>query len=391
MKLQREVRAGLVGCLLALAGWIGAPLQAQQPAPEPEAPAPAAAAFPKGPLPPHVAEQVRAIVKAQVKAHLPPSEEGAVEIDRLDKGTILTVTIGGQKYSGNVFRSFLVEPLDPNEFEAMKEYYVRTTSPWPLKDGMVVPADTYISGNRELVSAYDRDAINAQDAAIARSDSLCKKALARVEPQRTAKTAAITTAHKDDMDALTKKITELTAEIAKKQMARQQIAQRVNRSVPNQPAQQNQPNPGNLLFVPPPQPAPTQPNQAPRVTSGRDANGNLLWEWNGNGITFYDNLDQSKRDLDDAYAEKKTLQETIDAEVSAAVGQRGAKERALRVIFQGHRKRILGGETISDDDLRADYEAALGESLNAPPASGKPSPSDSKPPIQTVPARKRGT
>ncbi len=73
------------------------------------------------------------------------------------------------------------------------------------------------------------------------------------------------------------------------------------------------------------------------------------------------------------------------------MGQPGAKEKALRAIFQGHRRRILGGETISDDDMRADYEAALGESLNAPPASGKPNPSAGKPPIQTVPARKQGT
>ena len=42
MKLQRELHAVLAGCLLALTGWICAPLQAQQPAPEPEA-APAAA------------------------------------------------------------------------------------------------------------------------------------------------------------------------------------------------------------------------------------------------------------------------------------------------------------------------------------------------------------
>ncbi len=179
MKLQREFRALLAGCLLALAGWICAPLQAQQPAPEPEAAAPPAAAFPKGPLPPHAAQQVREIVMAQIKAFLPPSEEGAVEIDRIDKGTILTATMGGQKYSGKVFRPFLVEPLDPDEFEAMKEYYVRTTAPWPLKDGVVIPADTYLSGNRERVSAYDADTIAAQDAAIARSDDLCKSALAQ--------------------------------------------------------------------------------------------------------------------------------------------------------------------------------------------------------------------
>lgn len=383
MNLQRKLRLGPVVCILALTGWIGAPLQAQQAAPEPEAAAPATA-FPEGPLPPHVAEQVRAIVRAMVKAHLPPAEEGSVELDRIDKGTVLSVTVGGQKYSGNVFRAFMVEPLNPNEIDAMKEYYVRTTlAPWPLKDGVVIPTDICLSGMAERVSAYDKDGIAAQEAAIARTDALCKKALDRVEPQRKAKTAAVSEAHKADMDALTKRITELTAEIAKKEADRNQVITRVNRSIPNQPAQQNQQYPpGNLYVVPPSQP--NQPNQTPRVTSGRDGNGNLLWEWNAGTVTFYDNLDQSKQELDDTYAAQKKLQATIDSEVSAAVGQRGTKERVLRAILQGHHRRILGGETISDEDMRADYEAALGESLSAPPASGKP-------PIQAVPAQKKGT
>ena len=73
----------------------------------------------------------------------------------------------------------------------------------------------------------------------------------------------------------------------------------------------------------------------------------------------------------------------MDAEVSAAQGQPGAKEKALRAIFQSHRRRILAGETISDEEMRADYESALGEPLKAPPASGTPNPAGGKPPIQT--------
>ena len=114
---------------------------------------------------------------------------------------------------------------------------MRTTAPWPLKDGLVIPADTYLSGNRERVSAYDADMITAQDVAIARSHALCKKALAQLEPERKAKAAAIAGAHKADMDTLAKQITELTAEVAQKEAARQEIEQRVNRSIPDQPAQ----------------------------------------------------------------------------------------------------------------------------------------------------------
>jgi hypothetical protein len=398
MKLQRKLHAGLAGCLLALGGWIGAPLQAQQAAPQPEAAAPGAAAFPKGPLAQDVAGQVRKIVMALVKARLPPAEEGAVEIVRLappdekgDNNGTLTAAVDGQTYSAEVYRPFLVEPLNPNEFDAMKMFYVRTTTSWKLKGGLVIPADIYLSGNYEWVSAYDQNIIAAQAAAIAHSEDFHDKAVSRVDLQRKAKTAEITEKHKADMDALTKQIAQLTQDIAKMEAAREQVLERVGRSVPNQSNQQRQPNPSSNAFaVFPPSPS-TQSNQTPRVTSGKDANGNLLWQSNGSGVTFYDNLDQSKQELDEAYAAQKTLQAKTDAEVSAAVGPPGAKKRALDAILQSHRRRILGGETISDDEMRAEYEAALGEPLSAPPASGKPAPAGVKPPIQATPARKRGT
>ena len=366
MKLQRELRIGLAGGMLALAWWICAPLQAQQPAPEPEAAAPAAAAFPKGPLAPHVAEQVRAIVMAQVKAFLPPSEEGAVEIDRLDKDTVLTATVDGQKYSAKVFRSFLVQPLSPNEFDA-KEYYVRTMAPWPLKAGLVIPADVYLSGMVERVSAYDADMIAAQDAAVARSEALCNGALAQLEPERKAKAAAITESHKDEMDSLTKQITQLNAEAAQKEKARDAIAAQISSRA--------------------------RPPAAPVIT--RDAKNNILWQWvPGQGFTFNDGLDQTRQKIAEAAAAQKALQATMDAELAAALRQTGAKATAVRTIFQKHGRSIRAGETISDEEMRADYEAALGEPLKEPPASGKaqsPKPTGGKPPIQAVPAPKQGT
>ena len=367
MKLRRTLRVGLAGCTLTLACWICAPLQAQQSAPEPEAGVPAAAAFTKGSLPPHVAEQVRAIVTTQIKAFLPPSEAGAVEIDRLDKDTVLTATVNGQKYSGKVFRSFLVQPLNPNEFEAMGEYYVRTTAPWPLKAGVVIPADIYLAGTAERVNAFDADMIVAQDAAISRSGTLCKRALTQLEQEGKAKSAAVAEAHKDETDSLTKRIAQLNAEIARKVKAREEDMAQITRR----------------------QPLPTTP------VIIRGPNNTVLWQWvPGEGFTFNDGLDDSRQKLDEAATAQKALQATIDSELSAAAGQTGTKTRAVRAVLQKQSRSLRAGETISDEDMRADYESALGEPLKDTPASGKPEspkPADGKPPILPGPSPKRGT
>jgi hypothetical protein len=360
MKLQRKLHVGLAGCILTLTGWICAPLQAQQPAPESEAAAAADQTFQNGPLPQLAAKEVKAIVMAQVKAFLPPAEEGAVEIDRLDKDTILTATVGGQKYSAKVFRTFLVEPLSPDEFFGRSEdYYVRTTAPWKLKVGLVIPADTYLSGKGVSVNAYDADMIGAQDAAIARSEALCKEALDQLGPERDVKTAAIAKAHKAEMDSLTKQITQLNADAAQKEQARDQVRRQI--------AQRQATTPIN----------------------------NTTWQWSqSQGLTFTDGLDQTLQKLDQAVAAQKTLQATMADELTAAVGQPGAKETALRAVLQTHRSHILGGEAISEEEMRADYESALGEPLKPPPASGKPqppTPAGVKPPIQVTPAPIQGT
>ena len=370
MNLQAALCAGLAGCMLMLTGWLCSPLSAGAAAhagsrsrksrpPRPRGDFPV-----KGPLPPRVAEQVRAIVMAQIKAFLPPAEEGAVEIDRLDKDAILSATVDGQKYTAKVFRTFLAEPLSPKEFDA-KEYYVRTTAPWRLKAGLVIPADVYLSGMVERVSAYDADMIAAQDAATARCEAFYKGALGQLEPQRKAKAAAIAEAHKAETDSLTKQITQLNAEIAQKEKARDGITTRIARNTP----------------------------KAPVIV--RDSSDNILWQWVPNeGFTFNDGLDQSRQKLEEAVSAQKTLQETMDAELVAAVGRPGVKEKALHTIFQNQCRSIRAGETISDEEMRADYESALGEPLNPPLGAGKPQPqkpAGGKPPMQAVPAPKRGT
>ncbi len=326
MNIQRKLRVSLAGCILTMTWWPYVPLQAQQPAPAPTA---TASAFAKGALPPRVAEQVRAIVMAEVKAFLPPSEDGGVAAIRLDKDTALTATVDGRTYSAKVFRQFLMMPLSPTEL-GVKEYYVRTTAPWNLKAGPVIPADTYLSGTGARVIAYDADMIAAQDAAIARSEGLYKRALSQLEPERKAKAATIADAHKADMDALTKQITQLNADIAEKLKARDDVAKQVS-----------------LMS-----PTPTQP------LTGRDADNKIIWQYAPNqGFTFSDGLEESRKALDQAIAAQKKLQATVNAEVTAAIGIPGLKERALRTIFQAQRRRIFAGETISDEDMRADYES----------------------------------
>jgi hypothetical protein len=367
MKPQSKLRLGLTGCALALMGCIGARLQAQQAAPETEA---AVATFANGPLPAHVAEQVRAIVRAQAKAFLPPAQEGAVEIDRLERDTILSATVNGQKYSGKVFRSFLVQPLNPDEFEGMPEFYVRTTAPWPLKGGLVIPADTFLSGMAERVNAFDADMIAAQDAAVARSEALCKRALAQLEPEEKSKSDAITAAHKEGMDSLAKQIKQLQDEVDRKVKARENEMEQVARR-----QQQQQPPPATPIIT-------------------RGSNNAVQWQWvPGQGFTFNDGLDDSRQKLDEATSAQKALQATIDAELAASARQAGAKARAIRAVFQRQSRSIRAGEMMSDEDMRADYESAIGEPLKETPA-GKPEspkPSNGKPPMQAVPAQKRGT
>jgi hypothetical protein len=363
MKLQCAFRVGMAGCLLTLAWWFCAPLRAEQSAPEPEA---AAATFAKGPLPQHVAEQVRAIVLAQAKAFFPPPEEGAVEIDRVGKDAILTATVNGQKYSGKVFRSFLVQPRNPDEFEAMQEFYVRTTAPWPLKAGLVIPADIYLSGMADHVNAFDAETITAQDAAISRSDALCKRALDQLEPERKAKAAEISAAHKGELDSLAKQIKQQQDEIEKKLKDREEHKAWITR---------RQPPPTTPIIIPGP-------------------NNTFLWKWvPGEGFTFNDGLDQSREKLDETFAAQKARQATIEAEQSAATRQTDAKARAVRAVFQKQSRSIRAGETNSDEDMRTDYESALGEPLKetaAPVKPESPRPGGGKPPIQAVPAPPAG-
>jgi hypothetical protein len=334
---------------------VNAPAASATAAPESKAATPAAAPFQKGPLPPLVAEQIRTIVMAQVKAFLPPIEEGSVVIARIDKDTLLTVTLDGQKYSAKVFRSFLVEPLDSGERDA-KEYCVRTMEPWKLKANVVIPADIYLSKTIDRVCAYDADMIAAQDAAVVRSEVLSKSAIDQLEQIRRKNWTEIVKAQEDQMAQVTARITQRTSEISKKQEQRKDVTAQVEKL------------------------------QTPALMCGKDPDGKVIWDWNGTKLTFYDNLEQDIQSLATARVEQKTIERRINAQRSAVVSPAivaGAK-RAIQTVLSKHRKRVLAGDAVGEDEMRQDYEAALGPALKiaaaaTPEASQTPGAAEAPP------------
>jgi hypothetical protein len=367
MNLQRRLCAGLTGCILMMTCWVCAPLYADPPAPA--AAAAPAAVVAKGPLPAPVAAQVRAIVMAEIKAFVPPTEEGAVELRRLDKNTVLGAMVDGQEYLSKVFRRFVAQPLSPTEME-VKEYYVRTIELWKLKGNLVIPADTYLSGIGENVGAYDADMIAAQDAAIARDEVLRKAALDQLEVLRKARIATIAEAHKAESDAITKQITQLKAEAAQKEATRNAIIKAnialtqikspvidtTNRYVAVRE---------DLLKPPPRHPVTT-----------KDGNGNIIWQWSPKqGFTFNDGLNQNQQAQEQTLAAQAALQARMDGDLRAVFGWPGVKAKALHSAFKTHRKNILDGAVLTEDVMRHDYEVVLGEPLKAPP-----NPADAKPP-----------
>ena len=139
----------------------------------------------KGPLAAQAAEQVRAIVMAQIKVALAPAEDGGLGIFKFEKGRILSVMIADREYSARVFCPFSV-PFGGSTDLALNEYYVQTTGRWQLGANTVIPADTYLTGIADRVSAYDAEMIAAQEASLAQSEGFYKEALDELAVERKA-------------------------------------------------------------------------------------------------------------------------------------------------------------------------------------------------------------
>jgi len=194
--------------------------------------------------------------------------------------------------------------------------------------------------------------IAAQGAAIARSEALSKAALDEVEQSQKANRAKPVKAQKRRMDRLIARITQLTSEISKKQEQRKNVTAEV------------------------------QSLQTPALMNGKDPDGNVIWDWNGTRLTFNDNLDQVIQSLARARGERMTMD---GGQATAASPESAAKSQAIRTVLSKHRKRVLAGDVVGEDEMRRDYEAALGEALNsdatvAPDASKTKAAEEAPPP-----------
>jgi len=347
---MRERRFGLMAGVLMLAPWLCGAAWAQDAAPTPDAGMTAPDAFSKGRLAPQLEAQVRAIVMEQLTAAVPQAEEGSVSVFKVEKGTAVSATLAGEPYRGSVYRTFLVEGMK-QENQGVKEFYIRTTTPWKFRDGVVAPAETYFSLLSNRVLAFNAARVAAQDDAIAKSEALRKAALDQAEQERKAK-AKTPAPYQAQMDELSANVSQLESDATQEQDARTTVAAHVNQELQRRRSGQS------------------TGGTAPNVKlSGKDPKGKLLWQYQGGQLTFYDNFDKTMEDLTAAREEQGALQATMVAEQAAAAALFSRKAQALRAVATRERKRILWGEQIGEDDMRADYEVALGEALKAGAAS----------------------
>ena len=228
---MRERRFGLMAGVLMLAPWLCGAAWAQDAAPTPDAGMTAPDAFSKGRLAPQLEAQVRAIVLEQLKAAVPQAEEGSVSVFKVEKGTAVSATLAGEPYRGSVYRTFLVEGMK-QEDQGVKEFYIRTTTPWKFRDGVVAPAETYFSLLSNRVLAFNAAQVAAQDDAIAKSEALRKAALDQAEQERKAK-AAETPAEVSGADgqAHARTSRSSTSDATQKQDARTAVAAQVNQEL----------------------------------------------------------------------------------------------------------------------------------------------------------------
>ena len=120
------------------------PTPAPSPAPPPAGkvtikPAPRETAFQPGqPISGEIGESVRAIVVGQVQPHVNLSRVTLAQ--PVQKGIALKATVGKTEYEGVTFRPFNAYVAKDGTV-SVRTFYVKTTAPWKLDNGVTIPAD----------------------------------------------------------------------------------------------------------------------------------------------------------------------------------------------------------------------------------------------------------
>jgi outer membrane biosynthesis protein TonB len=113
--------------------------------------------FEPGPLKTELGEKVRSIVLTQLQKII---EAKPPFMKTIAQGTKLEVALDGKQYSGVAYRPFSVSGVNEGEL-VVKQFYIKTTSPWPLDNGVVVPSGTpiaYENGRYEVPKAAETPA-----------------------------------------------------------------------------------------------------------------------------------------------------------------------------------------------------------------------------------------
>jgi len=119
---------------------------------------PPVSAFKPGPLDAGLGAQIRTIVLAQLKGTV---KAKGPYVATVRKGTKLDVTLEGHRYQGAAYRHFVVSvPKGGNP--VVRRFYVKTTSPWKLREDVVVPPETYLAHEKNQYKVVDVPALAAK-------------------------------------------------------------------------------------------------------------------------------------------------------------------------------------------------------------------------------------
>lgn len=208
-----KTAAGLLGCLLVLmtplAG-LGAEEAGPAAAPKETSAGPSAAVFQLGRLSPETGAQIQGIVLAQLKACPQLKNPGILTIK---EGLALVATLEGERYQGKPYQTFRVRSLKPGEF-TLDEFYIKTSSPWKLSGGVVIPAQTYLAFVNSAFTANDAAGIATQRVDLAENERLCKSCTEQANEMRREELAPIEEKYREKLEAHNQRIDEIKAKIA---------------------------------------------------------------------------------------------------------------------------------------------------------------------------------
>lgn len=292
----------------------------------------ASAAFRLGQLSLTLGAQVHGIVREQLKACPHVKCPGIASIGQ---DVVLETTLETRCYRGTVYRPFHVRCLKPGN-ATFAEFYVRTTSPWTLSGDIVIPAETYLAFAGATVAATDAAGIAVQQTALTKNDTLRETYLAQAKSADRQEASLAEGRHRTALEECEQRIKEIRAEIAKIMNQRAEARKTIKQAE----------SAGRAVET-----------MIESIEAHDTETGELLWRWKKGKLRFFDGLNKARAHLARARRERGTLKRQTPTGHSKPKTKTGRIKAAHKKLSQ----RILLGEALSEEDMRAGYEKALGE------------------------------